>query len=204
MADNTATTTTPQTPTKPVAPSTWHFHIWYLVIILILAFGGHAWMQEHDARILAEANLKVNQTTVETLQKQIAENDAATDQQIQSLEAMIKTVRTPIQVVAQLPKVMDTPLPLPPTVLPDNSIDFPEADVLPLFKDLAQCKEDAVSLTSCQSDLTKEKEIVTTQNTEIKTLKQKPKFWSRVKHDTKLVGVGVGLAVIVAAAIALH
>lgn len=153
-------------------------------------------MQEHDARVLAEANLKVNQTTVVTLQKQIAENDAATAAQIKSLQDLIQTIKTPIQVVQALPKVTTIPLPVTPTVLPDNSVDFPEADVLPLFKDLEQGKEDAVNLVSCQSDLTKEKEIVTTQVTEIKTLKQKPKFWKRVGHDAKIIGITAAVTVV--------
>lgn len=197
-----ATETTPA-PATPAVPSTWHFHVWYLVILALLIFGGHAWMQEHDARVLAEANLKVNASTVQMLQKQIAANDEQTAAQIKSLQDLITTVKTPIQVVQALPKVTTIPLPVPPTVLPDNSIDFPEADVLPLFKDLEQGKEDAVALTSCKSDLANEKEIAVNQATEITTLQKKPKFWKRVAHDVK-VSTGTAAVVVIVAAILIH
>jgi hypothetical protein len=173
--------------------SNWHLHFGWLIGVLILDLVGfvgvHAWVQEHDARVVAEAQAKVSETAIKTLQQEIADNDAKAQQQIVTLQMMIRQVKTPVQVVAALPQVLPQPLPVAPTVLPNQSIVLPAPDVLPLFQDLAQGKQDSVSLAACKSDLTAETAIAVQKQDEIVALKKKPKFWKSVTHDLKIIGI---------------
>jgi hypothetical protein len=146
----------------------------------------------------AEAQIEVSQKQIDVLQKQIADTDAKAQQQIESLQKLVQTVKTPQQVVAQLPNV--APLPVQPTVQPDESISFPKEDVLPLFQDLADGKVAQTKLAQCQSDYSNEQQIAAQKDaqlkqkdTEILALKHKPGFWHRVASTVKQVGVGVGI-----------
>jgi hypothetical protein len=168
----------------------------FVVLALGSWYGVHTFMQAHDAQVIAEQQVKASEAQVKTLQQQIADNDARTQAQIATLQQLIKNVKTPVQVVAALPSVLPAPLPVQPTVNPDQSINLPAADVLPLFQDLAQCKQDSINLASCKADLSTTQAIVTEKQTEITALKKKPSFWKRVKHDLKVAAFGAAIAAI--------
>jgi hypothetical protein len=185
MATEPTTAATPN-----VVVSAIHLHVAYIVMFVALALGSfygfRTWETEHDARVVAEQQVKVDEVQVKSLQDQIIANDAKAQQQIAALSQLIKQVKTPAQVVANLPAVLPTPLPVPPFVNSDNSITFPAEDVLPLFDALVQGKEAEVNNAACQADLTAEKQIVQDKNAEIASLKKKPSFWKRIKHDAEV------------------
>lgn len=186
-------------------------HVAYLILIGIGCVGVHAWIGEHDARLLAEQQvksaavaLKSSQDAIKGLQEQIAATDAQTASQIASLTKALQTVKTPQQVVTALPTVAPN-LPTPAAVQTDNSLTFPAADVLPLFQDLADGKTAEVKLTQCQSDYTAEQQIVSQQTDQLKqkdatiaVLKKPAGFWHRVTGTLKAVGIGIGIGATIA------
>jgi hypothetical protein len=64
-----------------VSFSNWHIHTSYLVIGIVLAIdayvGVHSWQQEHDARLLAEQKIAVDEQQVKQLQDSITANNQA-------------------------------------------------------------------------------------------------------------------------------
>jgi hypothetical protein len=97
-------------------------------------------------------------------------------------------VKTPAQAIAAIPDVSSLPLNTRPAA--DGGVTV---DAVPLFQELAQCKEDAVALASCKQVDAQKDQIISEQKTEIVALKKKPSFWKRVKSTAKAVGIGIGI-----------
>lgn len=198
-------------------------HSLWIVVIVALLTGCFVWLQEHDARLKAEASVKQSEATIATLQQQIVSNnqavaslqaqitanDAVAKQQIASLVALASNVKTTPQAVAAIPQIDPN---IKPVAQSNGDMTIPAPQVIPLFQDLAQGKQDAVALVACQKDLATEQQIVTKtqanvtaekaisaqKDQEIAVLKKKPSFWHRVAVVAKAVGVGIGIGVLVA------
>lgn len=168
---------------------------------LFLAVGFVAWTQEHDARILAEQTVKTSQIQIDSLQKQKAAVDTVAQSQIAVLKKQAAAVKTPAQAIPEIPKLSDIPLNVRTVPgLPDAVT----VDALPLFKELSECKQDAVALAACSAKLDLDQKIDADKDTQITALKQKSKrgFWARLKKDVIDTAVTVGIGV--AAGYALH
>jgi hypothetical protein len=64
----------------------WDFiktHLFYWILGAVALFAFHAWLQEHDARLLAETQVKQSEEVVTDLRSQIASRKEQTDQQKQ-------------------------------------------------------------------------------------------------------------------------
>jgi hypothetical protein len=154
-----------------------HFVLSHLVWIAaasvaVVAF--YQWRGEHDARLQAETQEKAsaqviaqNAKDIADLHEQIKDNDAKAQAQVADIQKLVATVKTPAQVVKEIPVVAPT-LPVQPTVASDDSLVFPKADVIPLFTELANGKTCAVQLTAAQKDLDAEKQIVAKQDSDLK------------------------------------
>jgi hypothetical protein len=185
---------TPTTPTAtPSAPaSTWHIHLYYIVLALGCWYGTHTWLQEHDQRMAAEAALKSTVTQVANLQTQIKDRDTASAKQQQVIVKVIHDTVTPTQAVAAIPSVT-APLPKPITLDANQDMIIPEPDVVQIFDQLADDKLCRVQLSTAAADLVDEKSIAAGLQTEVTTLKKKPSFIKRVKHDAKIIGIGIAI-----------
>jgi hypothetical protein len=161
-------------------------HVFYVVVIAVALLCGRAWLQEHDARVLAEQQIKQSEQQVEGLQKQIQVTDAAAQQQISTLRALTAKTKTPQQAIAAIPSLSDVPL----NSRPGPTSSTVVVDAVPLFQELAQCKQDAVELNACQSDYKAEVAIAAQKDDEIKTLKKKPRFWKRLVSTLKTALIG--------------
>lgn len=200
-------------------------HAIWVVAVIVGVIGIHSYLGEHDARLAAEAKIKVDESQVQTLQQSIAQNnqaiaslqqqmqqrDAANAQLIASLIKAKQQATTPPQQVAVLQS--EAKLPEPIVSLP-NSPDWrlPAVDVEPLFSQVNSGLQAQATLSTCQSDLTDEKAIeakdqstiadqtqqIKLKNDEIATLKKPKKFWSRVATTLKQVGIGFGIGIAVA------
>jgi hypothetical protein len=217
------TTPAPTTTTSTLDWRHWALtHALYLVLIGAGIIGFYSWKGEHDARLIAEAKVKADESQVIALQQNISQNnaaiaslqqqmearDAAAQKQIATLAALVSKVQTPAQAVAALPQVSQ--LPTAPTVQSDSSVVFPSQDVLPLFQQLAQGKQDGVNLAVCTADLKDEKTVDATdkatiadmtkqlalKDDEIKALKKPKGFWKRAGGIAKAVGVGIGIGLL--------
>jgi hypothetical protein len=154
-----------------------HFVLSHLVwiaaaAVAVVAF--YQWRAEHDARLQAEAQEKAsaqviaqNAKDIADLRQQIKDNDAKAAQQVADIQKLVASVKTPAQMVKEIPVVAPS-LPVQPTIAPDDSLVFPKADVIPLFTELASGKTCAVQLAAAQKDLDAEKQIVTKQDSDLK------------------------------------
>lgn len=173
-------------------------HVFYVAIILAIALCGWTWLKEHDARLLADQQVKVSEARVQNLQEQIAANQAAAQQTILALKKQASTVRTVPQAITAIPDVQSLPLNSRP--LPDNPTQV-AVDAIPLFQTLSQCKQDAVELNACKANSKLMTEQLVEKDTEIKALKKKPGFWKRLSGTLKTGGVGVILGIAIKAAL---
>lgn len=161
-------------------------HIFYIVLIAVGLLFWRSWLQEHDARLLAEEEIKKSEQQVEGLQKQIVTNDAAAAKQISSLHALRQQTKTPQQAIAAIPSVSSLPL----NTREGPSLGTAIVDVVPLFQELTQCKEDAIDLQACRSNYQLQTDVVAQKDLQIAALKKKPRFWKRVLSTLKTAAIG--------------
>jgi hypothetical protein len=185
------------TTTTAAVPVTHHF-LWAVLLIGSL-LGYKSWRDEHEARVAADAVVKTSQTQIQTLQEQIAARDKAAAVQQAPIIKIIHDTTTVQQAAQALPSILTAPLPKPIVVNPDNSVEVPEPDVLPLFDVVADDRLVNIQLATANSDLIAEKGIVAQQAAEIVALKKKPSFWHRVGGTAKAVGIGIGIGVVIGA-----
>lgn len=188
-------------------------HLPWVIIVIAGVVGVHYWQAEHDARLAAEAKIKVDEQQVQVLQQSITQNnqaiaslqaqmqqrDAANASLIQNLLKQRQAATTPAQQVAVLGT--QTKLPEPIVSIP-NTPDWrlPSADVQPLFGAVEDGAVAIANLSTCTADLTdqktvtakdesiiadKDKQIALKQD-EITALKKPRSFWQRLGHDLKL------------------
>jgi hypothetical protein len=167
--------------------------VWIAAIAVALVLG-HSYVAEHDARILADAQIKMSEANIKNLTDQIAATNAAAAQRVQTIVKIVHDASTPTQVVAAVPQL--TNVPLNTRVAPDNPQQV-SVDALPFLGLLGQAKTDAVNLAACQSNLKDETAIVTQKQIEIVALKKKPAFWKRASGVAKAVGVGIGIGLLI-------
>ena len=161
--------------------------------LLCMAFFA-AYGQEHTARVLAEQTVKTAQTQIDSLQKQETAATAAGQKQIVILQKQAATVKTPAQAIQAIPALSDVPLNVRPAPgLPDSVT----VDAVALFKELNDCKQDAVNFATCSTQLQDETEIAAAKDIQVKALKKKKSFLARVKKDAidTAITVGVGMVI---------
>jgi len=154
-------------------------HLFYIVLIVVGVVAFHSWVQEHDARLLAEQQVKQSDAQVKTLQQQITTTTAQATQKAAVVTQIVKAAKTPTQQIAAVPQLTDAPLNV--RTLPSLPDGVVAVDLAPLVAELGQCKTDSINLGACQENYKTCQDIVTTRETEIKVLKKKPNFWARIK-----------------------
>ena len=174
-------------------------HGWGLVVTLAVLFAGHSWLVEHDNRIIAEQTVKTAQVQIDSLQKQQQATAQVAQAQIVTLKKQAAVVKTPAQAIAAIPALTDVPLNT--RAVPGSHTEV-MVDVVPLFQELNQCKQDAVALNACSVQLADEQKIDAQKDVQIKALKKKKGFWARVKKDVIDTAVTVGIGLV--AGYALH
>ena len=149
-------------------------HLVWIIGVSVAVVAFYQWRGEHDARMQAEAQEKAsaqviaqNAKDIANFQQQIKDNDARAQAQVADIQKLVATVKTPAQVVKEIPVVAPS-LPVAPIADQSGSITFPKDDVIPLFTELANGKTCAVQLTAAQKDLDAEKGIVAKQTDDLK------------------------------------
>lgn len=165
-------------------------HLVWIVAVVIALVMGRSFIAEHDARILADAQIKTSEATVATLQQQIAAANAAATQKTQTIVKIVHDAVTPAQQIAAIPQLSNVPL--NERAVPGSPTQV-TVDLAPLVQELGQCKQDSVQLAACQIDLKATQGIVDQKQNEIAALKKKPAFWKRVKKTLELIGLCVGI-----------
>lgn len=167
-------------------------HVESLVIAGALLFGGRMWIQDHDARLQADAAVKTAEANVKALQAQQVKVVKDTQTKVVVLQQKSAAVDTPVKAVAALPEAAPE---LKAEPLPDTP-DKVAVDALPLFKDINQGQQCAVELQGCQAALTLQKSIDGEKDTEVKAEAKKPGFFHRLGKGLKVVGCSAGGAAV--------
>ena len=163
-------------------------HFFYISLMVVGLVFAHAWIGEHDQRLLSDQAVKAAQAQVQTLQQQIVTEQKQAADTIAGIQAKVILVKTPAQAIAAIPDVSSLPLNTRPAA--DGGVTV---DAVTLFQELSQCRIDAVNAASCSQQSAQKDQIVKQQEGEIKDLKKKPSFWNRVKSTAKAVGIGIGI-----------
>jgi hypothetical protein len=167
-------------------------HVGYLVIIGVVLFAGRMYMQEHDARVKADATVKTAHTAIDGLQKQQSVTAQTAKVEVTVLQKQAEAVRTTPEAVAALPSVETQPLNA--EIVPDAPSRV-AVDAVPLFQELSVCKQCSVKLDAAGKELDLQKQITAQKDVQIAALKKKPGFMTRVVKGLKVVGcAGAGAA----------
>ena len=132
---------------------------------------GHAWLEEHDARIRAEIQVAATQKSFDEKAaelKQVKAAQATKDSETQAAVAKLAQAaaaqKTPTQIVKWLPmNVGQLPAPIkssiaaptPQNPSPDAVFQVPAADLTFLRDQVAKCQENALALPNAISGLTR-------------------------------------------------
>lgn len=166
-------------------------HVGYLVVIGVVLLAGRLWLQEHDARLRADAQVKAAQSTIDTLKQQQTEVSNAAKSQVIVLQKEAAAVQTPAQAVkalaAPVPELQPVSAPLNTEVLPDAP-DRVSVEALPLYQTLNSCKQDAINLGACSKELDFQNQIDAQKDVQITALKKKPGFFHRLGRAAKIIG----------------
>jgi len=190
------------------------------------AFGFMTWLQEHDDRLRAEAQVvaakKVyDQAADQMKQHQDADRarDEATAKQLDAMQKLAAQIKTPAQIASWIPQqIPGLPQPIkieippatPQNPSPDAKASIPQAD-LPVLRDTVEkCREDSVKLATCQADANSKQEqlrlageqlsAVERERDAYKAVANGGTFWRRAKRAGKwfVIGAGVGAAALCA------
>lgn len=83
--------------------------IWVVALVVALAIG-HAWIGEHDARVVADAQIKTSETVIANLQQQILATNAAAAAKVQTIVKIVHDAQTPAQQIAAIPQLSNIDL----------------------------------------------------------------------------------------------
>jgi type II secretory pathway pseudopilin PulG len=150
-----------------------------VVIVVVLAASVLvAWRDARKEQLALQAELKTTQQALAEATARHVSRDAAVNDLVAGLKKKEAAVQRPEQVVAALPDVITWPAPITieppqsaqdqtsgkghasPAGAPDNiqpKVNFPAADLKPLYDFAAECKACQAKLGAAQADLADEK-----------------------------------------------
>lgn len=189
-----------------------------IAALLFAFYGFHTWLAEHDARVRADAAVAAAQKQFDETGQQIsalksedAARQAAADKQLAAIRAESAKATTPQQIAKWMPAQLALPAPIsiaappaePGQPTPSAIATIPEEDLAPLKDLIVQAKTCAVELPAAQQGLTscqQQQKLAATQLADVEKQRDAYKlelkggtFWHRVKHDAKVIGIGVAI-----------
>lgn len=168
-------------------------HVFYIILIVGGLVGFHAWLGEHDARLVADKQEAVSEARVKQLQQQITDVQAAATVKSLAVTKIVSAAKTPEQQIATVPQLQEAPLNVRPVMGEPGSVTV---DLPALVENLGKCQQDKIALDAC----TQTKTLISAQLAEkdevISALKKKPSFFKRVGSVAKAVGVGIGIGLL--------
>ena len=145
-----------------------------VVVTVLAASVFFAWRDARKEQAALQAELKTTQQALAEATARQATRDAAVNDLVAGLKKKEAAVQKPAQVVAALPEVITLPSPItiepspgtaqhqsgaangqPDTIQP--KVNFPAADLKPLYDFAADCKACQAKLAAAQADLADEK-----------------------------------------------
>jgi hypothetical protein len=191
-------------------------HIIALIAAAIaLALLAEAWRSaRHDSQQLA-ATLAAQNTTIQQAADREKQRDTELTTAIVAIQAQKRAVQTPEQASKQLAAVFP-PLPLPVTIhdpdltaplapgeIPLTTISVPQPDLVPLYDELQDSRENNAQSDALQKDLSDEKArsaaLLRERDAAVATA-HGGTFLTRLKRSAKCFGIGVIAGVAISAA----
>jgi hypothetical protein len=163
-------------------------HLEALIIAGAIILVGRALLQEHDARLAAEAKIAAAQTTIDGLKAQQANVQKAATAQVVVLRQEAAAVQTPVQAVTALEKDPEVKAALPSLASVPDAPEAVQLNALDLFKGVNACEQNEVNLNACSQELTLEKQIDVQKDAEVKAAQKKPGFFARLGKTAKVLG----------------
>jgi hypothetical protein len=171
-------------------------HLLFVAALVAVFIVGRSWLQEHDARLNAEATVRNAQTAIVSLQAQKADVAKTAQAQVVILQREAAAVTTAPQAVAALPTVEAPGVNIHAEALQDAPATATTpavegriaVDAVPLYQELNVCKQDAVKLDACTKELAIGEAIGKQKDIQIVALRAKPSFWHRVETAAKIGG----------------
>jgi hypothetical protein len=171
-----------------------------------LVFAGYGWLQEHDARVKAEAQTGQQQKQIDGLKQQQVDTQNLLAEKLASLEKERQAPATATQLVSDSSTLLPgLPAPLQvqtapkdpklPDAPPAQTVVIPEADFKSIQDAQISCEEGAAKLTACQtlSDESKQQlQLTEQQRDEWKTAAKGGSIWHRALGAAKWFAVGAG------------
>jgi hypothetical protein len=171
-----------------------------------LVFAGYGWLQEHDARVKAEAQTGQQQKQIDGLKQQQVDTQNVLTEKLASLEKERQAPATATQLVSDastllpgLPEplqVQTTPTdPKLPDAPPIQTVVIPEADFKSIQDAQIGCEENAAKLNACQtigSESKQQLQLTEQQRDEWKTAAKGGSMWHRALGAAKWFAVGAG------------
>lgn len=179
-----------------------------VIVALVIAGGVGAWqlVQVHEAKVLAEQKIQLDQAAQKNLDAHIAQVQQQFQAQIDAVKADSAKQLTPQQIAAWLPRQVPVSQPItvniPPATkdnpAPDATANIPQAD-LPTLKqyvtDCEVCKLQNQQLNSQLADTQQKLKNSQDETNQWKTV-AKGTAWSRTKRTLKWLGITVGVGVV--------
>ncbi len=178
-----------------------------VLLAAFLVFAGYGWIQEHDARVKAEAQTGQQQKQIDGLKQQQTDAQNALNDKLAALERSRETPATATQMVRDASTLLPN-LPVPLQVqaapkdpsLPDapatQTVVIPEADFKSIRDAQVTCEENAAKLATCQTlgeESKQQLQLTAQQRDEWKTAAKGGSIWHRALSAAKWFGVGAGV-----------
>jgi hypothetical protein len=171
-----------------------------------MAFAGYGWLQEHNARIKAEAQTGQQQKQIDGLKQQQTEAQNALNEKLSALERSRQAPATATQLVTDASTLLpNLPVPLQmqaapanpslPDAPPTQNVVIPEADFKSIRDAQISCQENADKLAACQTvsnDSKQQLQLAEQQRDEWKTAAKGGSIWHRALGAAKWFAVGAG------------
>ena len=183
---------------------------------------GYIGLEEHDARVRAEATVKASQTVADsaaTQQKDLAaaeqQRDAQTAATLAAMEKLVATVKTPQQAASFVASSVPVPQPItvnipqatPAEPTPPATFTVPQAD-LPAIRDaVATCQECSLKLQSALADSSSKDAQLKAAGEQLSAVSNERDaykkavngtFLSRVKTAAKYMALGAAIGALAA------
>jgi hypothetical protein len=183
-----------------------------VLVLAGAAFGHSVWLQEHDDKVKAQADIAAAKKAFDQLaadrhdhEQADKARDDATAKQLEAMQKLAAQVQTPAQIAAWIPKQLPG-VPQPITINvpaataqnphPDAIASIPQADLPALRDSIEKCREDSVRLSACQGNLSSRVAEIKMADGQIEQLKKENgdlqtelkggTFWQRTKRIAKV------------------
>jgi hypothetical protein len=184
----------------------------FIAAALIIAYIGHNWMGDHDARLIAEqqtAAQKQIAAQMATANAELAKERDDTAQALKDATAKLGAQRaaavTPdqlTQLIAQFTGLKPTIVAVPsatPGAAPTQIATLPASDLSKIADLATACQQCKLDLTAAQGENASLKQTVANDAQQLTAAQKEAKdwetaakggnFWSKLKHDSKVIAI---------------